>query len=164
MVSVPAGVVVAGVDPGGRYTGLVVRDGDQPLFAETVTRGDDEPAHVYAARVTETVLCVLGGFSDAAVVGVEGVNSPSGFANGQKAFINPKGLIHAAMVFGAVTSHLPDCVVVPPGRNGSRVWYPPELLGRRPKDLPGEGGAGTRAHEQSAYDVAGRAWKASRPV
>lgn len=51
-----------------------------------------------------------------------------------------------------------SAVIIPPGGNGSRATYPHVIVGRRPKDLPGDStGAGTRAHEQSAFDVAGKA-------
>lgn len=92
-------------------------------------------------------------------VAVEGVSAPKGFKDGKQASINPRYIVFTAVVFGGVANQF-AAHVVPPGGNGSQniTHYPPPLVGRRPADLPGStNGAGTRDHEQSAWDVAGKA-------
>jgi hypothetical protein len=156
----PVGQPVLGVDPGATYTGLCLRDGDVVLFAETVVRPKDMNPMDWAKHVLERVREVL--FMECpanTLVAFEGVTEPKGFVNGQKASLNPKHIVFTAVVAGAVAGAFPDAPVIPPGGNGSQhiTNYPPVLVGRRPADLPGrKSGAGTRDHEQSAYDVAGK--------
>lgn len=157
----PIGQPVLGVDPGARYTGVVLRDGDAPLYASTLVREKDRTDPVEWARLAvatireiHATVCPPG-----TPLAVEGVEAPKGFANGQKAPINPGPILFAGVVLGAVAASWPNAVIIPPGKNGSRgkANYPTALVGRRPADLPGSSnGAGTRDHEQSAYDVAGR--------
>lgn len=92
-------------------------------------------------------------------IGIEGISSPKGYQNGKLAPINPKDIIKAGMVLGALALFFEPvgAVIVPPKKNGSTGEYPACLNGRRPKDLAGSSiGAGTRNHEKSAYDVAGK--------
>ncbi len=157
----PAGEPVLGIDPGARYTGVVLRDGDVVLHASTLVRPDGvDPAGWARQVVDETRLLLFTGCPANTGVGVEGITEPKGFAHGRRAPIDPAALLFAGTVFGALVAAYPQAVVVPPGGNGSQhvTHYPPELVGVRPADLPGSGGgAHTRAHEQSAYDVAGKA-------
>lgn len=156
------GPVVFGIDPGARYVGLCLRRGDHVLYAETLVRPQpmadpmlwarhvaDYTRHVYAT------VCPPG-----TLVGIEGVSAPKGFKDGQRASLDPKHIVFTAAVAGGVAIAFPDAAIIAPGGNGSQhlSHYPPSLTGRRPKDLPGSNhGAGTRAHEQSAFDVAGKA-------
>lgn len=162
----PIGQPVLGIDPGYRYVGIVARDGDVVLSATTLVRPKDvEDPFVWAEMVCDTARIML--FNDCPAdtkVGVEGVSAPKGFKNGERASIDPKFILFTGVVAGAVHREFkPEgVVVVPPGGNGSQhiTHYPPVLVGRRPETLPGSSnGAGTRAHEQSAFDVAGKAAK-----
>lgn len=157
----PVGQPVLGIDPGATYTGICLRDGDVVLYAETIVRPKTMNPMDWAKHVVERAKHIL--FMNCPAntqVGIEGVTEPKGFVNGQKAPLNPKHIVFTAVVAGAVAGAFPDAPVIPPGGNGSQhiTNYPPVLVGRRPDDLPGENtGAGTRGHEQSAYDVAGKA-------
>lgn len=148
--------ITIGIDPGGRYTGVSVRDGDIVLLSSTYVRPDDTPIVTWAVTVSDMIVNdVINHFPDAKI-GIEGISDPKGFSGGKKAPINPKYIIHAATVLGAIASKLPNAVIIKPGKNGSGEIYPDVLNGRRPKDLPGiSDGATTRNHERSAFDVAG---------
>lgn len=161
------GQPVIGVDPGARYTGVVVRDGDAVLHASTLVRPDSvESGTDWALLVVEQIREILKNFPSTIPMGVEGISDPKGFQHGKKAAINPKDIIRAGIVLGAVVANWPKAEIVSPGNNGSKHYshYPAALIGRRPADLPGSSqGAGTRGHEQSAYDVAGKAAEAFYP-
>lgn len=164
----PIGQPVLGIDPGYRYVGVVLRDGDAVLHATTLVRDAAKRDPVEWARfVVEEIKGIL--FTSCPPntrLGVEGVAEPKGFKNGERAPINPGPILFAGVVLGAVAMAWPDAVVIQPGGNGSQhiTNYPPELVGRRPAELPGStNGAGTRDHEQSAYDVAGKAAKVHYP-
>lgn len=162
----PVGRPIIGVDPGARYTGVVVRDGDAVLHSSTLVRPKDMSATDWAVHVVVGVQEILKGFPATTPVAVEGVNDPKGFHHGKRAALNPKDIIRAGIVLGAVVATWPTATVVPPGGNGSQHYstYPDSLIGRRPADLPGStNGAGTRDHEQSAYDVAGKAVPTAYP-
>lgn len=158
----PVGKPVLGVDPGARYTGVVLRDGDACLYAATLVRvkSDTDPV-AWARQVVREVQAVLFTVCPPDTrVAVEGVSVPKGFKDGKRQPIDPGPILFAGVVLGAVAQAWPDATVIPPGGNGSQhiTHYPPELVGRRPASLPGStNGAGTRDHEQSAYDVAGKA-------
>ena len=166
---VAVGMPVLGVDPGARYTGVVLRDGDAVLHATTLVRVKDDTDPVEWARlcVTEIKIILFTVCPPETKMGIEGVSVPKGFSNGKRAPINPGPILFAGVVLGAVSTAWPDAVIIPPGGNGSQhiTNYPPDLVGRRPAELPGStNGAGTRDHEQSAYDVAGKAAKTLWPV
>lgn len=154
------GIISIGIDPGSRYTALVVRDGDEVLHATTVKReGDQEPID-YARMVVEILVPIVRDFEsryENVIVGIEGITDPKGFSNGRRAPINPKDIVRTGVTAGGLAVALMDAIVIPPGHNGSQhlSQYPDALKGRRPADLPGDStGAGTRRHEQSAFDVA----------
>lgn len=156
----PAGSPVIGIDPGARYTGVVVRDGDAVLHASTLVRPVDMSGTDWAVTVVSGVQHILRDFPRSIPVGIEGISDPKGFHQGKRAAINPKDIIRAGIVLGALVATWPTAEIVPAGGNGSQHYthYPACLIGRRPGDLPGStNGAGTRDHEQSAYDVAGKA-------
>ncbi len=159
----PALEPIIGIDPGARYTGVVVRDGDVVLHASTLVRSlEDREGTDWALLVVRRIEEILQDYPQMIPVGIEGINDPKGFHHGKQAAINPKDIIRAGIVLGACVQRWPTAIIVPPGGNGSQHYtnYPAELIGRRPKDLLGStNGAGTRDHEQSAYDVAGKAAK-----
>lgn len=155
----PVGQPIIGIDPGAKYTGVVIRDGDAILHASTLVRKEAQDSTTWALAVIRDIKNILAEHTSLMPVAVEGINDPKGFHRGQRAAINPKDIIRAGIVLGAVIATWPDAIVVPPGNNGSQHYthYPADLIGRRPADLPGSSNnAGTRDHEQSAYDVAGK--------
>lgn len=160
---VATGEIVVGIDPGSRCTALVIRDGETVIHATTVVRDGDQEAVPYARLVAAALRIIVDDYSTRfphLIVGIEGISDPKGFHRGQRAAINPKDIIRTGVTAGALAVTFPDAIIVRPGNNGSMhtSQYPASLQGRRPKDLPGDStGAGTRRHEQSAYDVAGKA-------
>lgn len=155
------GLPIIGIDPGARYTGVIVRDGDAVLHASTLVRPDSvDSGTEWALLVVEQIREIMKEFPTTMPMGVEGISDPKGFQHGKKAAINPKDIIRAGIVLGAVVATWPKATIIQPGNNGSKHYshYPASLIGRRPADLPGNSqSAGTRGHEQSAYDVAGKA-------
>lgn len=156
----PVGQPMLGIDPGARYTGVVIRDGDVVLHSSTLVRPKElESGTDWALRVLDQIRVIKSEFGVHLPVAIEGISDPKGFQHGKQAAINPKDIIRAGIVLGALVAEFPDAVIIAPGNNGSQHYthYPAVLIGRRPVDLPGDSqGAGTRGHEQSAYDVAGK--------
>lgn len=153
---------VLGVDPGGSYTALVLREGDKVIHATCLFR-DNWLLDGYLERVLAELTDITGE-SHVDLVAVEGVHPPTPHMG----TISVAGLIGCAAVLGAVVAwcwtdqmHQMPCHVVPPGKHGGAPShaYPPALVGRRPTRFPG---VGPRKHEQSAYDVAG-AGRAAAP-
>lgn len=164
----PVGRPVLGLDPGARYTGVVLRDGDAVLLATTLVRVlDDTDPVAWMRLVVQEVRAILFTCCPPETrIGIEGVSAPKGFKNGERAPINPGPILFAGVVMGGLAMAWPDATIIPPGGNGSQhiTNYPPALVGRRPADLAGSSNAaGTRDHEQSAYDVAGKAAKVIWP-
>lgn len=150
--------IFIGIDPGARYTGLVVRQNDAILLSSTIVRQEEMDPLAWAREVVRTLKPVLADFPDA-IIGIETVTAPTGFSGGKKAPLNPKHIINAAAVAGAVANEWNEAYIILPKGNGSQheSHYPKELIGRRPKTLPGNAdGAKTRNHERSAYDIAGK--------
>lgn len=152
-------MIVIGIDPGARYTGVSVRDlaENTILLSSTYVKPEEIPIVTWAIHVSNLIAEEVVGAYPEARIGIEGISDPKGYSNGKKSPINPKHIIRAGIVLGALAMRFPEAVIVPPGHNGtSRSGYPDVLNGRRPKTLPGNAkGAGTRNHEKSAYDVAG---------
>lgn len=162
----PYGKPAVGIDPGSRNTGFIVIQGEVILYSATIKRDDVMTAVEYAYTVVDEIKNVLDTLSvfetNDIRIGIEGISDPKGFQNGKRSPINPKDIIRAGIVVGAVSVALREYnpIIIAPGGNGSNhpSQYPPSLQGRRPTDLPGSGGgSGTRNHEQSAYDVAVKA-------
>lgn len=154
---------VMGIDPGARFVAVTVLDLNEAtqdetiIYSGTFKRPDDMLPVMWATVVTKYVLEVKERFPNIQV-GIENVAPPQSHFQGKKNLMNPKYLIHLAIVVGALANAMPDAVMVRPGKNGSKDndSYPPEIVGRRPKTLDGPTGkaAGTRNHERSSYDVA----------
>lgn len=150
--------IFIGIDPGARYTGVLVRQNDGILLSSTIVRMEDMEPLIWARKVVEELRPIVDMFPDA-IIGIETVTAPTGFSGGKKAPLNPKYIINAAAVAGAVANEWDEAYIIPPKGNGSQheSHYPTELIGRRPKSLPGNAaGAKTRNHERSAYDIAGK--------
>lgn len=150
-------MIVLGIDPGAKYTGISVQNtiDETLLLSGTFVKPDDTPIFTWGEELAVLIQQEILSLYPDAVIGIEGLSDPKGYQNGKKSPINPKHVIRTGIVAGILVGRLNPAVVVPPKKNGnSRVGYPPELTGRRPKDLPGLSlGAGTRNHERSAYDV-----------
>lgn len=147
-----------GIDPGARYVGVVVRDGDSLLLASTYVRPIDMTPIEWARTVPFRVKAEVTDLYPDALIGIENVTEPQSHFNGKKSFLNPKNLISLGLAVGAFALMYPDATIIRPGKNGSQPVesYPVGLVGRRPKDLAGiNEKAGTRNHEKSAWDVAG---------
>lgn len=131
-----------GVDPGGRTTGVVVREGDSLIYWALVHRDSD--LDLYIDEVVETVRTAL--VYDTEPVAVEDITDP----NPHMGMMAVRGIIDTAQVLGAVCSHF-DVVRVPPGGHGSGplAAYPAELVGGRERK-----GTGKRRHVRAAYDIA----------
>lgn len=156
----PIGQPMIGVDPGAKYTGVVIRDGDVVLYAATLLRDEEADSPLeYARTVVDALRIVRKEYPDYPLA-VEGISDPKGFNRGQRAAINPKYVMRMAAVAGAVAATFPESIIIPPGGNGTQhiSQYPDSLKGRRNKDLPGFNPAAKspRGHEQSAFDVAGK--------
>jgi hypothetical protein len=149
-------MIVIGIDPGARYTAISVRDGDELLLSSTYVRPKELPPITWAVTVTKQIMEDIIPLYPDAPIGIEGITDPNAYNQGVKSLNNPKHLIHLGFVVGALAGAFPKAVIVRPGKNGKKEWYPDALMGRRPKTLPGIAtGAGTRNHERSAFDVAG---------
>ncbi len=166
-------MIVLGIDPGGRATGLCLVEHstrtvlvfgvlDRPKWSNEADWRKDN-----IAAVTELVEHRTNGGHHVELAGVEGWTVPNPHvrrANGNS-LINPKGIIDTAFIVGALLTALdhspvPRTVLVPPGGNGSNpaAAYPPELIG--PKEGPALGGR--LRHARSAFDVAMTAVTLSR--
>lgn len=160
--SIASGVAtVLGIDPGARYTGIIVRDNDEPIYSAIFVRPVDMGSTDWALESVRLSLEVYETYQPTHVA-LEGISDPKGFYKGQQAAINPKDIIRTGVVLGALVATWPEAIIVDPGGNGDRheSFYPDALNGRRPKTLAGSNkGANTRKHEKSAYDVAGKAMR-----
>lgn len=159
-------VVVIGVDPGARATGIVVRAG-QELLAHTVVErpaDGDLPGGVTPAYLADVAAQARAYVAThrAAVVAVENVVEPNPHVNRRRgsAVINVAGILGAAVVLGHLHATFPGLVLVRPARNGSQLLaaYPAELVTaaerRQGLNRPAGDSAVIR-HARSAWDVAG---------
>lgn len=142
---------VVGVDPGGRYCGVVTRTGDAAVWAAVITRDGDMAGYLVEVRAAiRDAVAVVDQAGGTATVAVEGLVKPSPHMG----VISLQGLLDTAVVLGAVMAWYPDAVVVPPGENGAGplLSYPSRLVGARERV-----GEGVARHARSAFDVAGKA-------
>ena len=146
--------VIVGIDPGGRSTGIVVRDGASLLYHDVVERSKGETMGEYLVRVCDGVKSAkyqsLRSGSMRAFAppyAVEDLNDP----NPHMGIVNLRGLIDTAQVLGVILHVHPSAIVVPPGRHGSAPLksYPAELVGAREAK-----GTGRLRHCRSAWDIA----------
>jgi hypothetical protein len=137
---------VLGVDPGGRSTGIVAREGQDVLGHTVVTRGPTETWRTYTVRVMNAIQGLLVANPDLWLA-VEGLVRPTG----QMGMMDPATLYRTARILGAIEWQWPEVVVVRPGGHGAAPLqaYPPELVGPREKK-----GGGVLRHARSAYDIA----------
>lgn len=138
-----------GVDPGGRHTGVVTKDGERILSACVLTRttGDKFPDAHYINEVLDEITMHV---EIVDFIALEGIVEPHGRnPDGTEVIMSPAGLIGTGIIYGAVLARWPNAVIVPPGGNGSLpdAAYPSEI--RRRQRL-----GGPTDHARSAYDVA----------
>lgn len=156
---------VLGIDPGGRTTGIVVRDGARLLHHAVIVRINVEPVESYALMIARTCDGIRRHGTEGSegypvdVVAIESVEPPRWHHNGKASPINPRHIIDTAIVYGALVATFPDAILVPPAGNGSRLLaaYPAELVG--PKETKG---TGELRHARSAWDIAAAGLTLSR--
>lgn len=162
-----------GIDPGSRWTAVVLRVGDDAVNGATVGPGDDVDAlndvdnMAAVGRYIARVLQRIDQLYDQALkvsevervrVGVELVRVPVGWMHGRRSSIQLIDWLIPKQVTAAILGMYPDCRIVLPARHGRRelVDYPLSLQRRRPPDwAPNEAPRGERDHERAAYDIAG---------
>lgn len=162
-------MIVVGVDPGARETGLaIVRYGDGELLDSATIRRparspvlDVEPEYLF--EVASAVAAAVD--PDVALLAVERVQRPAWRVAGKVKPTDPSAIIATGIVFGAILGRAwpVPVVIVDPHRNGSRPFgtYPPQLVTEPERRGTGwelrPAGDGKLRHERSAYDVACRA-------
>lgn len=165
-------MIVIGIDPGGRYTGLVARRDNVLVEWEVIDRlsprvhPPSDSARVDGIRAVCSLISSWEFdhfFAGPACVAIEDLVDPTP----QMGMMSVRGLLGTAEVIGAVLSRWPKAVMVPPGGHGAvpdgltgplldaymAEQYPAGLIGTR------ERGAyqGRLRHCRSAWDVAGAA-------
>lgn len=147
-----------GIDPGGRYTGVIARPHarhDSPcLFACVVVREPDQEMVDYLLEVFDAIRDAITADRGprAGELAVEDARAPSGWKAGERSPIDPEGIINAARVLGGIEGRWPNRHLIDPGGHGALPleMYPPLLRGPRERI-----GTGRRRHARSAWDIAG---------
>lgn len=159
---------VIGIDPGARDTGIIAKitgpDGTRVIGVTVHNSGGLLPIPADYIRDVITEVDHLASLGDHVVIGVESITRPNwhvGKGQGGGAASNPEALLGAAMLLGAVVDQF-DCILIPPGGNGSRPLgdYPPGLVsvGEQRRDgWETRVGSGKLRHQRSAWDVAAAA-------
>lgn len=163
-------MIVIGVDPGGRWSGGVVRAGDN--LVDFMVIECTAPVHGlatigYARDVSAWVSMKRRHMIErghAVLIGVEGLRPPTGFGPDHdegRHKINPTGLMGTAGVYFHLLTIFPDAIEVEPGGRGSAMLaaYPRALVGPREKRANSKG---ILRHARSAWDVAGATKAAAR--
>lgn len=165
----PGSMIVVGVDPGGRWTGIVTRSGRELVSHRTLQRpkssliedlgpGLDAWRAENLEAITEALeAAVPHGQVALACEGIVAPNPHQRRSDGNS-LTNVNGILATAVVFGAVLQeYAGKVVIVPPGGNGSaprgcypaEIDVPPGLRKGPPRDK--------NRHARSAWDVAGAA-------
>lgn len=160
--------VILGIDPGARYTGVVIRDGidDEVVDAVTIIRDDHDTPEEYATGVLARILRLWEASSRRpGLVAIEQVVAPGVYFRGEKQVLHPDSILGTALVAGHVygwawSDGAVDIEWVAPGGNGQGALdgYPASM---RPTRGKGKGTDKLR-HVRSAWDVAGlglRQWQ-----
>jgi hypothetical protein len=151
-------VIVLGIDPGSRTTGLAVVDHElgKPspvLWSGTITNPGDllDMPEDYLRDVVASALYAVRQY-DAERIGVELVKRPSWRVGGKVKPLDPVPIMGTAIVLGAILGRAWTVPIerVQPRGNGHLL-----PLTRYPDPLATTGkGGDKRRHERSAYDVA----------
>jgi len=139
-------VIVLGVDPGGRTTGLCLVDGRTVVAWALFVRKPTEGFDPYFDRIHAALFAAVNG-PGAPHIAVEYLVDP----NPHLGITAVRGLLDTAQVIGAIRATF-DVTMIRPGGHGSNLLrsYPPELVG--PKE--GAAGKGKMRHVRSAFDIA----------
>lgn len=152
--------LVVGIDPGGRWTGLIARQGDELLDHAVLEHSGGGGGMVSA----EYLVAVVGWVAhwvdemEAEIVGIEEATPPSWRIDGEVSPMAPGSLIGLGQVIGAVQAYYPDAIVVPQSGTAPLSTYPKALVG--PRERTGTGGK--LRHARSAWTVAGGAASLAR--
>jgi hypothetical protein len=156
-------VIVVGVDPGARSTGIAV------IRTEPVEKGPPvllrsttvvRPADAYAIEAIPRSYLhdVMAAIIDAVTtlevdrIAVEAVTRPTGFSRGRQHSIDPGPLLGTALVLGAILGRQWSVPVYRVTPRGNGRLFP---LNAYPATIATTGkGHDKRRHERSAYDVA----------
>lgn len=153
---------IVAVDPGHRWTALVVRTGDSLRARELLTRRDDELLDSWALRCASAVWKLADTYYGRHVA-VEAVTAPTGHSSrGRSGLVDPGPLLDTAVVVGAVLARCSGAFLVAPGGFGPTLpsraallaAYPPALVG--PRERTGSG-KGPHQHLRAAWDLAAAA-------
>jgi hypothetical protein len=147
--------VTIGVDPGGRFAGIVAIHRDDTLERALVLdrrRLELKALEEWVWHV-ELVVVDLADELNVATIGIEGVKAPSPHARRRdgNALTNVTGIVDTAAVYGGVITRFRNvAVTIPPGGHGShpQAAYPEGIR----KGTRGLGGP--PEHARSAFDVA----------
>lgn len=164
---------IIGVDPGSRWTGVVIVSPAGLLRAHTtLSRRNTVGDTVWLPTLWTELATFLNANVDAlegdVVAALEDVVAPTTYgrkANGDPRLTNTKHAIDTAKVFGYLMGKLTEhhagrVVVIRPNKHGDRhegvpsmmhALYPPELIGAR--ETTGNG-HGRMHHQRAAWDVA----------
>jgi hypothetical protein len=172
-----APMIVLGIDPGARWTALVVREGDHLIDRDLLDRETyrasvagitlaDDRITEWARYCTVAATGLIRSLRDVAdvnveAIGVEGVVAPRPHAApGKGPRLTDVGpTIETAWVAGALCERLNAVVVEPsgfgapaPNRRVLEAMYPADLIG--PRETTGSGKTSWQ-HLRAAYDIAG---------
>lgn len=162
-----------GIDPGARWTGVVVRQRDALLWHHVVDRSKVSD---YLADVESAVVRAMhaGAEADSDVwYAVEDAVPPCGFKDGKRQFARPSDILALGQTLGwarhvVLTLTSPSrLVLVPPGGHGGSLLrlYPEALVSasERRHGLHRKAPASSAvSHAREAWDVAGAASRAAR--
>lgn len=166
-------MIWVGVDPGSRWTGVVVRQRDALLWHHVVDRSKVSD---YLADVESAVVRAMHAASDAdsdVWYAVEDAVPPCGFKDGKRQFARPADILALGQTLGwarhvVLTLTSPSrLVLVPPGGHGGNLLrlYPDALVSasERRHGLHRKAPASSAvSHAREAWDVAGAAPRAAR--
>ena len=163
--------VWVGIDPGARWTGVVVRRRDSLLWHHVVDRSKSPD---YLADVEVAIVRAAYAVAEADVwYAVEDVVPPCGFKDGRRQFARPADILALGQTLGWVrhvvlTLTSPSrLVLVPPGGHGGNLLrlYPEALVSaaERRHGLHRVAPASSAvSHAREAWDVAGAAPRVAR--
>jgi hypothetical protein len=155
-------MIVLGIDPGAKFTGLCLIDGREVISHSTIC-GKGITRRGYAREVIQEAFAMLDlRAARVDLIAVEDVVKPSWYINGKASPMDPETLIGVSHILGAVesTDWDPPLALVRPGGNGSRPFgaYPEELVSdnerRAARWQLKPAGKGKLCHARSGYDVA----------
>lgn len=143
-------MLVLGIDPGAKTSGLVLRTGDELRWHGLAWNPDPDVSDFYLEQVLRTVGQGLAEAANGALLAIEDVVVP----NPHLGLANVSGILGTAQVLGAIRAEYRhhQIVIVPPAKHGQGplAAYPTLLVGPR----EGPSGRGRLRHCRSAWDCA----------